>query len=42
MPSTIQLPHHPQERDFSCLAACARMVQLSLAPAEFLQFPCPP
>ena len=26
MPSIIRLPHHPQEHDFSCLAACARMV----------------
>lgn len=26
MPSIIRLPHHPQEHDFSCLAACVRMV----------------
>ncbi|MBI3913049.1 MAG: C39 family peptidase [Chloroflexi bacterium] len=26
MPSIIRLPHLPQEHDFSCVAACARMV----------------
>lgn len=26
MPSIIHLQHHSQERDYSCVAACARMV----------------
>lgn len=26
MPSTIHLPHYQQEFDYSCVAACARMI----------------